>query len=325
MIAVSRTLPELLAGEPLLMAPLAGITDKAFRHLALEHGAALTYSEMISITGLDYGDRTTWSLTEPADNEEHFAIQLFGAEPERVPRVVERLMDRVGEKVALIDINMACPVRKVMKRGEGSALMRTPEIAAGMISAVREATDVPVTAKIRVGFERGVPLYREVAVRLVDAGAAAIALHGRSATQLYRDTADWDPVAELAATVPVPVIGSGDVTDAETAIMRSDTSGADAIFAARGALGNPWIFSRYRELKEHGKAGQPTTEEKLAVMRRHIELHEWYGGNPVRLRKDLAWYVSGMPFAARKRRSAMMCDTFDDLRNFVMEVESDVG
>ena len=212
----------------------------------------MAYTEMVSVAGLSYKSAKTWVLVEPEPEEPQICVQLFGTKPEQFAFAVNAVQERVGDKLTLIDINMACPARKVITKGEGSALMKEPELAASLVEAcVREAR-VPVTVKIRRGFAAGENTAAEFAARMEQAGAAAVAVHGRTANQLYTGEADWSTIDEVAARVGVPVIGSGDVFSAEDAARMLTETAADAVFIARGTYGNPWVFGDARALALDG-------------------------------------------------------------------------
>ena len=229
------------------MAPMAGVTDSAYRMMARAGGADLAYSEMVSCAGLHYGGEKTWELVDVAPGEPDLAVQLFGTKPELFAEAAAGVAERLGERLVLIDINMACPVPKVTKKGEGAALMETPELAASLVAACAGTVDVPVTVKIRRGRRDGAEVAPEFARRMADAGAQAVAVHGRYATQFYHGEADWDVVRRVVEAVDVPVIGSGDVRDAREAARMLAETGATAVMFARGSYGNPWIFSQASE------------------------------------------------------------------------------
>lgn len=284
--------------NPLWLAPMAGVTEKAFRTLCIEHGAVLTYSEMISAKALEYANDRTRELAEPAPAERQLAVQLFGHEPQVMARQAAQLAEEMAPRIALIDVNMGCPVLKVNKKGEGAALMRTPQLAAQIIrQMVRtlEPYGIPVTAKFRSGWDGDSLNAVELALLLQDAGAAALGVHGRTAKQLYRGTADWGVIAQVAAAVEVPVIGSGDVYTPHDACRMRQETGAAAVFAARGARGNPWIFSGIT----------PTPLQRVQAAQRHLELYlQFYGGEHLSpLRAQLAFYVHGQAGAAELRRA----------------------
>lgn len=281
--------------NPLWLAPMAGVTDRAFRTLCLRHGAGLAYTEMVSAAGLHYGGSRTAGLYEPAPEEGRIAVQLFGSSPELMAEAAERVAADLGERLAFIDVNMGCPVRKVAGKGEGAALMKTPELACEIVSAMVSACPaVPITAKFRSGWEDGEQTAPDFARRLEDAGASLLAVHGRSARQMYSGKADWGVIARVKEAVNVPVAGSGDVFAYEDAVRMRAQTGADAVLVARGARGNPWIF----------EGREPTQDERVEAMREHLELYCMFEGQEhlSPLRAQLSWYVRGLPGAAEIRR-----------------------
>lgn len=304
--------------NPLWLAPMAGVTDRAFRSLCLRYGAGLTCSEMVSAKGLEYNGVKTFALVDPAQGEDHLAVQLFGSEPECMATQAARVEERLQGRLALIDVNMGCPVRKVVRRGEGSALMRTPELAVEIVSRIAQAVSVPVTAKFRSGWTNEERNAVEFAKRLEQAGASLVSVHGRSARQMYAGKADWSVIAQVKEAIEIPVAGSGDVFSHEDALRMREQAGVDVVHIARGARGNPWIFSGH----------VPTHEERVAAMREHYELYRHYA-EPTKksderpstsegaidaptdvrepylspLRAQLAWYVHGLPNASALRRA----------------------
>ena len=291
-------LPADLFENPVWLAPMAGVTDKAFRTLCIEHGAKVTFTEMISAKALEYANEKTRHLADPAPAEKRIAVQLFGHEPDVMARQAAVLAEEMGERLAFVDVNMGCPVQKVHKKGEGSALMKTPELAAEIISAMvatLEPYGICVTAKFRSGWNAESINAVEFAQRLESAGAAALGVHGRTAKQLYRGQADWGIIAAVKQAVSVPVIGSGDVYSHEDALRMQEQCGVDAVFAARGARGNPWIFTDQ----------QPSSLQRIDAALRHLELYvEFYGEDYLSpLRAQLPFYVHGLPGAADVRRS----------------------
>lgn len=314
------------AEQPFLMAPMAGVTDAAYRMMMRRHGARLAYSEMVSVAGLAYASERTWELVLPADDEPTIAVQLFGSKPDQFAGAVEAVEERVGNKLALIDINMACPARKVITKGEGSALMENPALAAEIVKAAVSHAHVPVTAKIRIGFATGDRVAPAFAEMLEDAGAAAIAVHGRSAKQLYTGTADWSIIDEVAARVQVPVVGSGDVYTAKDAVRMLNETAASAVFVARGTYGNPWIFEDAQALAFEGTpVPQRAYRERLDALREHLTLtHELVPRAMARARTYATWYLKGMPHAAAWRGRVVQCDTYEDFMALVDEIEADV-
>ena len=298
----------------LLMAPMAGVSDAAYRLMARAGGAALAYSEMVSCAGLHYGEKS-WELVDPDPAEPDIAVQLFGSRPELFREAAERVAARLGGKLALIDVNMACPVPKVTKKGEGSALLESPGLAAEIVRACRAgAPDVPVTVKIRRGRYAGQEVAPEFARAMEDAGAAAVAVHGRFATQMYHGEADWGVIDRVADVVSVPVIASGDILSHEAAMRALAETGASAVMVARGTYGNPWVFSGH----------EPSAAERIAAFECHVRLLEATGAHLKRARSLAGWYFKGMPDAARWRNAAMSCETAEEFLAVSAEVRAHV-
>lgn len=306
--AAGESLRERLTSHPFLMAPMAGVTDAAWRLMARAGGAGLAYTEMVSVAGIHYGGEKTWELVVPEEAEPDIAVQLFGSKPDQFAEAAEAVSERLGSKLALIDINMACPVPKVTRKGEGSALMRDPETAAKIVRAVCEHTEVPVTAKIRRGFDMGEELAVPFARVMEETGVLAIAVHGRYAKQLYRGKASWETVADVAAAVSVPVIGSGDVLTAQAARRMLSDCGCAAVMVARGSYGNPWIF---RDAEEDA-APTHSLEERLAAFSLHVRLLEATDAHLARARSLAGWYLKGLPNAAAWRERAMHCQSAEE-------------
>lgn len=299
-----------------LMAPMAGVTDAAYRLMARSAGAGLAYTEMVSVAGIHYGGETggqkTWDLVMPHDPEPDIAVQLFGSNPEQFREAASRVQERLQGRLALIDVNMACPVPKVTRKGEGSALLDEPGLAAEIVRACVEEAEVPVTCKIRRSRQPGPEQAPDFARAMEQAGAAAIAVHGRTASQLYRGKADWDAVRHVVEAVDVPVIGSGDVLDARAASAMRASTGVAAVMVARGSYGNPWIFSAARALDEGREPAQVGPAERLAAFECHVRLLAATGAHLARARSLAGWYFKGMPYAAEWRNRAMACVTLED-------------
>ena len=234
----------------LVLAPMAGVTDLAFRRICREHGAALTVTEMVSTKALCYQDRKTPRLLELAPDEHPAAAQIFGHEPEVMAEAAPMALEYSGADI--LDINMGCPVGKVIRSGDGSALMRDPELAGRVIEAVVKAVNVPVTVKFRKGWDEKSVNCVEFARMAEQSGAAAIAVHGRTRAQQYSGTADWDAIRDVKQAVGIPVIANGDVAEPEDAVRILAHTGADGVMIGRGALGDPWIFERANALMETG-------------------------------------------------------------------------
>lgn len=313
-----------LGEHPFLMAPMAGVSDAAYRIQMRRHGAALAYSEMVSVAGLHYASEQTWELVLPAEEEPNIAVQLFGSKPEQFAEAVEAVEERVGEKLSLIDINMACPARKVITKGEGSALMEAPLLARDIVRAAVSHAHVPVTVKIRSGFRTGEVVAPVFAEMLEEAGASAIAVHGRSAKQLYTGEADWSVIDDVARAVSVPVIGSGDVFSAEAAVQMLRETAASGVFIARGSYGNPWIFEDAERLLNDGReVPVRTARERLDALRDHLALtHELIPRAMARARTYATWYLKGLPHAAMWRGRVVRCSAFREFNALIDEVEA---
>lgn len=284
--------------NPYFMAPLAGITDAPFRRLCRRFGAGAVYSEMISAKGLYYNDKVTEKLLTIYEDELPVVYQIFGSDPETMAYAADALSSR---KNCMIDINMGCPVPKVVKGGDGSALLREPEKISAIVSAVVKAAKKPVTVKIRTGWNDQTVNAVENARRIEAAGASAICVHGRTREQFYSGTADRSVIRQVKEAVSIPVIGNGDIFDVKSCESMFEETGCDLVMIARGALGNPWIF---RSLCE-GVDYEPSPREKIDVIKAHFadvieEKGEYVGVRT--MRKHVGWYLKGMRGAASMRR-----------------------
>lgn len=298
-----------------LLAPMAGVTDRAMRALCAEQGADLAYTEMVSAKGLSYANEKTRHLLDLAPGERQVAVQLFGHEPAVMAEQARWVESALGERLAYLDINMGCPARKIVTKGDGSALMRDPQLAASIVSAVAGAVRHPVTVKFRRGYRMGEETAVDFARRMEEAGAAAMAVHGRFAEQLYRGRADWEVVAKVKAAVSVPVIGNGDVRSGQDARALAEATGCDAVMIARAAEGNPWIFAQAKAaLAGLPEPAAPTVYERLEMARRHARLlsQEEQGRPLARMRRHAMCYVAGLPGAAAARAQITACSTLEE-------------
>ncbi|WP_322290239.1 tRNA dihydrouridine synthase [Paratractidigestivibacter sp.] len=308
-------LAECLANNPLLMAPMAGVTDSAYRMMARAAGADLAYSEMVSCAGLHYGGNGSWELTECAEGEPDLAVQLFGSKPELFAEAATGVAEHLGDKLALIDINMACPVPKVTKKGEGAALMETPEVAESLVRAsvgALQGTGVPVTVKIRRGRRDGAEVAPEFAKRMEAAGAQAVAVHGRYATQFYTGCSDRGVVERVVEAVGIPVIGSGDVRSAADAVGMLTETGATAVMVARGSYGNPWIFAQAKQILAGLEPEPVSLVRRVEAFECHMRMLAATGAHLKRGRSLATWFLRGMPEAAYWRGRANECATLEE-------------
>ena len=310
-----------LAGKAVL-APMAGVTDSAFRGLCMEQGAALVYTEMVSAKALCYNDKKTASLLHIPEGGRPVSAQIFGHEPETMAEGARRALDICGAEI--IDINMGCPVGKVVKSGDGSALMRTPELAAEIVAAVAKAVPVPVTVKIRKGWDGGSVNAVEFAKLCEQAGAAAIAVHGRTRVQMYAGRADWDIIREVKREVSVPVIANGDVFSGEDAAHILRYTGADACMVGRGSFGDPWLFAEINAVLDGEPAPErPGLAERLATAVRQVETAALEKGERlacIEARARLPWYLKGVPHSAAWKQKLVRISTLDELREIAADM-----
>lgn len=301
------------ASPRVLLAPMAGVTDRAFRRLALEQGADLTFTEMVSSKGLSYSNEKTKHLLDLAPEEKLVSVQLFGHEPDVMAQTAAWVEDALGENLAFLDINMGCPARKIVTKGDGSALMKTPELAADIVSAVNRVVSHDVTVKFRRGYELGCETAVEFAKAMEQAGAAAVAVHGRFAEQLYRGCADWGVIARVQNAVQIPVIGNGDVTSGADACRMLTETGCKSVMIGRAAEGNPWIFAEVKSALA-GEAWTPVAlGERMQMAKRHAHLLAAEEGKTiVRMRRHAMAYVAGLPGAAQARGRINSCVTVED-------------
>jgi tRNA-dihydrouridine synthase B len=296
----SLTIGSLTLQNNLLLAPMAGITNLPMRILARECGASLCFTEMVSVNGLVREGEKSFELLQSSPADRPLGIQLFGDDP-RLLGEGARLVAGYGD---LVDINMGCPVRKVVNSGAGSALLREPERVREVIRGVRRATPLPLTIKIRTGWQADEPSFLEIA-RIAEAeGCDAITLHPRSRAQMFEGDADWSRIAELKEAVKIPVIGSGDLFSARDIVAMLRRTGCDGVMVARGALGYPWIFREALDMLAGREPPLPSLDEKLAVALRHLELFLDLAGERAavrEMRKHFSWYARGIAGAARFR------------------------
>ena len=308
----------------LCLAPLAGVSDRAFRKICRAHGAEYLCSEMVSATAICYGDKKTPKLCEFGEDEMPLALQLFGSRPEYLAEAARRISDgSLSETVgipAAIDINMGCPVRKIVTNGEGSALMRDVPLAASLVRAVVGATHLPVTVKIRAGFDETNKNAPEMAKALEDAGASMICVHGRTRAQMYSGNADLAVIAAVKQAVRIPVVGNGDIFSAEAAKTMLSETGCDGIMIARGAMGNPWIFDELTAFFEGRPYTPPSTEEILEEAARHLDLMCTFKEERFAIpeaRKIMGYYVRDIRGASKVRGKLNFAETAEEMKRIL--------
>lgn len=292
------------ADNRVLLAPLAGVTDAVFRLLCREQGAGLCYTEMVSAKGLLYNNEKTEDLLFSLPGEGRIGVQIFGSDPQVMGEAASRISEELNDKLALIDINMGCPVRKIVSNGEGSALMLSPEIASKVIRAVKENTNYPVTVKFRAGFSDKDVNAVSFGKMAEDAGADGVTVHGRTREQMYAGKADWDIIAKVKHALHIPVNGNGDIFTGQDALRMMEQTGCDGVMVARGSQGNPFVFADILSCLsgQGGYLPSPAEKRKLAVRQLKMSVELWGEDFAVRkMRGCAAWYIKGTPGAAALR------------------------
>lgn len=298
----------------LVLGPMAGVTDLPFRMLCKEQGADLIYTEMVSAKGIMYNNKNTIPLLEVEEEERPVALQLFGSDPKILSEMAKKIEHRNFD---ILDINMGCPVPKVVNNGEGSALMDNPKLIGEIVKAVSSGIKKPVTIKIRKCFKEDKLNAVEIAKIAEENGAAAIAVHPRSRGQYYSGKADWDVIARVKEAVSIPVIGNGDVFTPQDAEAMFKHTGCDAIMLARGVRGNPWLFTQIKEYLNNGKIiRKPSLDEVIEMMIRHAKLQIEFKGEFMgirEMRKHVGWYTVGYPSSTKLRAKTNEMESLDDL------------
>ncbi|MCI8813694.1 MAG: tRNA dihydrouridine synthase DusB [Lachnospiraceae bacterium] len=304
--------------NPIVLAPMAGVTDLPFRLLCKEQQAGLVCMEMVSAKAIFFGNKNTEKLMEIHPQEGPTSLQLFGNDPEIISEMAKKIQEKPFD---ILDLNMGCPVPKVVNNQEGSALLKNPALIGKIVEKTVKAINKPVTVKIRKGFDREAIDILEIAHIIEESGAAAIAVHGRTREQYYSGEADWQVIRQIKESVSIPVMGNGDVDSPQKARAMMEETGCDAVMIGRAARGNPWIFSRVRSYIIEGTLkGFPDREQVRQMVLRHARLLVEYKGEYTgirEMRKHVAWYTAGMPHSARLRREVNQLEKYEDLEKLL--------
>ncbi len=300
---------------------MAGFSDKPFRFLAKKEGAGLVFTEMVSSKGLVYGNRRTLELIDLDGEDYPVAVQLFGKDPVIMGEAASMVIERGAD---IIDINMGCPTPKIVKNGEGAALMLQPEKAKAVMRSVVSASNVPVTVKLRKGWEGDQNTAKKLAQYAEEEGIKAVTVHGRTCKQQYSGRADWNAILQVVKAVKIPVVGNGDIWEPDDAKKMFLDTGCAAVMVARGALGNPWIFSRILALLDGKRTPPPSPKQKLEMARTHLSLMVAHKGEKVgikEIRKHLGWYFKGLKHASFMRKKVNSIKSYKEIENALYDFE----
>jgi len=311
--------------NPLVLAPMAGVTDLPFRLLCKEQGCGLVYTEMVSARGIYYNNKNTHILLEVKEEERPVSLQLFGSDPDIISEMAKRIEHLNFD---ILDINMGCPVPKVVNNGEGSALMQRPELVAAIVEKTAKAIKKPVTVKIRKGFTMENANAVEIAHIAQESGAAAVAVHGRTRSQYYSGSADWDIIRQVKEKLAIPVIGNGDIRTPEDVVAMMTQTGCDAVMVGRGIQGNPWFFSETLAYMKDGVVPpKPDIHEVVRMILRHAKMQMAFKGEYLgirEMRRHTAWYTTGYPDSSRLRSVVNQVESYDALAELLAQYENEL-
>lgn len=317
---------KILKENPLVLAPMAGVTDRTYRKIVREHKCGLLYTEMVSTKGLIYGGDKTAELMDITENQHPVSVQIFGNKPEEFGRVVDFVQKKGAD---IIDVNMGCPAPKIVKNNEGAALLKDIEFARQILREVRKNSSVPVTVKIRKGWDESNIVAVEYAQMAQAEGISAIAVHGRTREQFYSGRADWDIIKQVKERVQIPVIGNGDVFTPQKAKEMLEYTKCDGVMIGRGAMGNPWLFSRsYNLIVNNHLDPEPTNNERIDKALYHLLEHVKYKGEYLgirQMRKHIAWYLKGLPQAANVRNEVNTLGSLKEVSDALEEYRNSLN
>lgn len=319
------TIQQILKTEdriPVILAPMAGVTDLSFREICMEHGSTFAYSEMISVKAVSYNNKKTFRLMEYSDSAKPFGIQIFGHEPQVIGDMAKLISGKYADVISLIDINMGCPAPKIVNNGDGSALMKDMKLAAAVIRYAVKGSAVPVTVKFRKGWDDEHINAVEFAKMAEENGASAVTVHGRTRVQMYSGKADWEIIRQVKDELTIPVIGNGDITSGVTAESMLKMTGCDAVMIGRGAQGNPFIFEEVKARLSGTQYTPPTASKRIETALEQARKHTEYKTEAAfpEMRKHLAWYVKGMKGSSALRNDIFQCRSLSEAENILRKL-----
>lgn len=311
----------------LILSPLAGVTDRAFRSICNEYSMDYAYTEMVSAKGLFYSDKTTEELLANFPGEENLGVQIFGSDP-KIMGEMSKLISQTRPYIKSIDINMGCPAKKIIKNGEGSALMKNPDLVKRIIFSIRENTNLSVSAKFRLGFDDQSKNYLEIGKICQDLGCSHVTLHGRTTEQMYSGKADWDAIKNLNDYLDIEVVGNGDIFTPEDALEMMEYTGVSSVAIARGAMGNPFIFKEIKDLIEFGSYEKPDINVIVDTILKHYNRLVAFKGERIavnEMRKHIAWYLKGLRGSNQLKNEVNLTKNIDEVFKLLDDFRKDVN